>query len=138
MWTTSTSTSKLNEINLHACIQTICGHNRTQQLALTACLHWQSFTERAPACSILSCHFHKVCSLRFQPSHCVLLNPSSQRYAAWRTATVSLPILQHVGSVGGAGGLHSGMAPGEEEAGGGHIACHYLHYTWERKSYEGN
>ena len=97
MWTTS----KLNEINLHACIQTICA--RTQQLVLTACLHWQCFTERAPACSILSCHFHTVCSLRFQSSHCVLLNPSSQRYAASRTATVSLPILQYVGSVGGAG-----------------------------------
>ena len=121
--------SKLNESNM---LQL-----RIEQLVLTG-LHWQCFTERAPACSILSCHFHTVCSLRFQSSHCVLLNPSSQRYAAWRTATVSLPVLQHVGSVGGAGGLLGGMAPGEEEAGGGHIACHYLHYTWERKSYERN
>ena len=83
----------------------------------------------------------------------MLLNLSIQIDAAWRIVTVSLPILQDVGSVGHgwAPGLHRGVvpgeeeavlhwgkAPGEEEAGGGHIACHYLHYTWERKSYERN
>ena len=104
-------------------------------LTVWFCLHWQWFTEWAPACSILSCHFHTVCSLRFQPSHCVLLNPSSQIDAAWRIATVSLPILQHVGSVGGTLGLHSGMIPGEKEAGGSHIVCHNLHHTWNRSGY---
>ena len=134
--------SKLNESNM---LQL-----RIEQLVLTG-LHWQWFAERAPACSILSCHFHTVCSLRFQPSHCVLLNPSIQIDPAWRIATVSLPVLQHVGSIGlgGAPGLHrrvapgeyeavfhGGMAPGEDKAVGGHIGCHYFHYTWERKSYK--
>ena len=67
----------------------------------------------------------------------MLLNPSRQRDAAWRTVTVSLPILQHIGSAGGALRCHSGMVPGEEEAGGSHIVYQHLHYTWKWRSYEG-
>ena len=86
------------------------------ELTVWCCLHWHWFTEWAPPCSVLSCHLHNVLSVRFQSSHCVLLNHSRQGDDVWRSVTTTLTILQDVGSDGTSCSLHWLVMPSKLDA----------------------
>ena len=117
--------------------------NKNQTLTVWCRLHWHWFTKGPPPSSVLSCHLHVVLSVRFQSSHCVLLNHSREGDAVWRRAAITLTILQDAGSDGTAGSLHWRVIPIEldinlcfrlmpdnVETGGCHCSEGNIYFAW--------